>query len=216
MRRIAIAILLLSGVAACNLATPGGKAAGSVDVPSEVPTVTVAWSRVAGASEWTTILYERIGAATALLRASPQDAARYCPGFAALDHSGRQAFYTGLVSIMAKYESGFDPEVRFQERFADSSGGLVVSRGLLQLSIESADAYTGCDPGSAEALHDPGVNLACAAAILNKLVSRDQAIGVVQRGDWKGGAAYWSVLRSNHPRNDEIVRFTQSLPVCTG
>jgi hypothetical protein len=216
MRRAAIAILFLSGAAGCDLATPGGGGAESVAGPKEAPVVTVAWSGVAGASEWTAILYERIGTAAALLEATPQDAVRYCPGFLELDHTGRQAFYTELVSIMARYESGFDPEVRFQESFADSSGSPVISRGLLQLSIESADSYPGCDPESAEALHDPDMNLTCAVAILNRLVARDQAIGIEHGGGWKGGAAYWSVLRSNHPRNDEIVSFTQSLPVCAG
>lgn len=216
IRRGAIAILCLSGAAGCDLTTLGSAETESVAVAADAPALTVAWSGVAGAADWTATLYDRVGAASALVEANPQDAARYCPGFAALDQTGRLAFYTGLVSIMAKYESGFDPEVRFQESFVDSSGRPVISRGLLQLSIESADAYRGCDPGSAEALHDPDVNLTCAVAILNRLMARDQAIGVQLGGDWKGGAAYWSVLRSNHPRNDEIVSFTQSLPVCAG
>jgi hypothetical protein len=216
MRRTAIVILCLWFAGGCTPTVPRGGEGESEAAARNAPVVTVAWSGVAGAADWTAILYERIGAASALLEAQPQDAARYCPGFAALDRAGRQAFYTGLVSIMARYESSFDPEARYQENFPDSSGSLVISRGLLQLSRESADAYPGCDLGSAEALHDPDVNLTCTVAILNRLVARDQAIGVKKDGDWKGGAAYWSVLRSNHPRNDEVVAFTKSLPVCTG
>ena len=50
-----------------------------------------------------------------------------------------------LMVEMARYESGFKPEATYKENFKDSQGRFIISRGLYQLSVESANqkAY-GC------------------------------------------------------------------------
>jgi hypothetical protein len=131
-----------------------------------------AWDHLAEGASWTATLMESLNSrGDRLLAAAPQDATAFCPGFAALDREGRRAFYVGLISKMAEFESGFDPATTFQEAFNDAQGRPVISRGLLQLSIESARAYRGCAPESAEELHDPRTNLTCTVAILQRWMS---------------------------------------------
>lgn len=149
-----------------------------------------------------------------LLATTPTDAQEFCPAFASLDRDGRRQFYLALISSMARYESSFDPSVSFQESFNDAQGNPVISRGLLQLSVESANAYSGCLLDRAEELHDPETNLTCGVAILDRLIGRDQVIGGRVNGRWRGGAAYWSVLRQTSSRRQQITNFTRTIDAC--
>jgi len=78
------------------------------------------------------------------------------------------------LSIMAKYESGFKPETKYTESFKDAKGQLIISRGLFQLSIESANqsAYK-CGIKQAEELHDPFVNITCMVKIAHHWLNKD-------------------------------------------
>jgi len=66
--------------------------------------------------------------------------------------------------------------LQYRERFTDVKGAQVVSRGLLQISIESSQGYQ-CGINDAQQLHSAEQNIRCAARILNKWVARDQSIG---------------------------------------
>jgi Transglycosylase SLT domain len=208
-----IALTLLVALAGCGgtgepAGPAGSPAAGGRDALSVAD-----WDQVPQGTAWTALLETALEEKGAdLLAAEPSDVAEFCPGFAALASKGRQAFYVGLISRMARFESNFNPNTNFTESFPDSQGRPVVSRGLLQLSIESANAYPGCTLENPEQLHDPATNLDCGVVILNRLVSRDQAIGRRVDGRWRGGAAYWSVLRP--PRRAEVSAFTADLEVC--
>lgn len=226
MRYLALLAALLLG--ACQTPPPEAPAAGpgtattetaSQPAPAARPDGTAvavaAWDGRPEAAEWTEIVLRELGASgPELLATEIADADVLCPAYPGLTAAERKLFYLGLLSRMAQFESGFDPATRFTESFADSTGARVVSRGLLQLSIESARGYPGCAPWTAEALHDPAINLHCGVVILNRLVARDRVVGALRDGGWRGGAAYWSVLRQTSPRRAEIEAFTRSLPVC--
>lgn len=135
-----------------------------------------------------------------LTRPSIADSATWCPNFSSLDRAGRLRFFVVLISAMARHESGFDPLVTYGEAFADAKGKQVISRGLLQLSQESANnPRYGCAIGQAEQLHDAPTNLVCGVKILNALVKENgylgSELGSDQRSDFRGGSRYWSVLR---------------------
>lgn len=153
----------------------------------------------------TRLALEELG--TNLLRKEPADAADFCPRFSRLSAAQRKAFYTRLVAAIAKHESSFNPRARYTEAFADREGKPVVSRGLLQLSYESARGYD-CPVESPADLHDPETNLHCGVQVLAKWIVDDNAIGSGKRG----GARYWAVLRE--PKRERIAGLTKALPFC--
>lgn len=107
-----------------------------------------------------------------------------------------------LISIMAKYESSFDPKVKFNE-----TGHLqgVVSRGLLQISQDSANqsAY-GCGIKKADDLHNAEINLKCAVKILAYQAKKS---GTLIDEPKKGCAAYWSVCRKGSGSYPKIMKY---------
>jgi hypothetical protein len=116
---------------------------------------------------------------------------------------------------MAKFESDFDPKSQYKEKFKDSKGRWVISRGLLQLSEESANGY-GCNV-TAQTLHDPKTNLTCGIQILNRWISRDSFFGSStgpSKNNHVGGARYWAVLRSKNESQKKIQSFTKSQKAC--
>ncbi|WP_413582130.1 transglycosylase SLT domain-containing protein [Bdellovibrio sp. HCB288] len=148
-----------------------------------------------------------------LLDVKPADATTFCPKYNSLSYQERKEFWTYLMSQMVKYESNFKPATAYTESFNDSKGNRVVSRGLLQLSIESGNAY-GCGFKSASEVHDPYKNLACGIRILNRWMERDGRIAGKVSGSWKGGARYWSVLRSTNSPYAKITAGTKAISIC--
>jgi hypothetical protein len=220
-------MLLFSALAACA-SNPKHAPTSPPSTPSAPTAIVADWDGVADGAAWTQItLSELRGAGQGLLTTEPADIDAFCPSYRTLDTDQRAAFWVALISGMTRFESTFDPKVRFSEfdncqtdacrqSMLTADSRKVVSRGLLQLSQESANAYRGCSVpvDREESLHDPALNLHCGVVILTRLVTRD---GVISRqdGSWKGGAAYWSVLRPS--RNDslaKIQRFTAATPAC--
>lgn len=126
--------------------------------------------------------------------------------------------YAQLISIMAKFESGYDPKTSYQESFNDSSGKPVVSRGLLQISIASSNqsAYS-CGTKDEQQLHDPLFNLTCATKILNHW-TKDKVLFAKPDANL-GCGRYWSVcrpLKNGKPRSsyEQIVAYIKALPIC--
>jgi hypothetical protein len=146
-----------------------------------------------------------------ILESVPRDISAFCPKYSELDREGRKGVWLMMISAMAKYESDFRPVASLKENFKNSNGDFVVSRGLMQISIESANGF-GCRIGKEIELHDPATNLSCAVRILNRTVMKD---GVVTAHDerWRGGARYWSVLR-RPSRLGPIQQTTRSIASC--
>jgi hypothetical protein len=145
--------------------------------------------------DWSVHTYDAVSeVASVLVSTVPSDYREFCPDYPSLSASERKNFWMYLLSAMAQYESNFRPALTYRESFRDSRGNYVVSRGLLQLSIESGNGY-GCGLKQASDLHDPYTNLECGLRILGRWVARDKRIAG-NSGGWKGGARYWSVLRT--------------------
>lgn len=136
--------------------------------------------------EWSKFAYEGLELyGKEMLAANPMDSSLWC-----LPKEKRKEYYTWLISFMSKFESSHNPKVQYRENFRDGHGDLVISRGLLQLSKESANLY-GCNIKDANELHDPRTNIHCAVRILNRWIVRDKVIA----NEKLGGGRYWSVLR---------------------
>jgi hypothetical protein len=145
----------------------------------------------------------------------PKDVTIFCRAYGGLDTDKRIRFWAGLLSAMAKPESNFKPEAKYVEpHIVDANNQNVVSRGLLQISMESANqkAY-GCNIQKAQDLHGVQVNLNCAARIMRYSVAKDGVIAATSKPA-VGAARYWSVLRAWRSHLGEISGFTQAMEVC--
>jgi|GEM_PF-3103577 hypothetical protein len=182
-----------------------------------------AWSTKNRDGSWTKTAESAV-IRSALVNTVPADIGYFCPSYPNLNRLDRGRFWVGLLSAMAKPESNFKPEASYTERFHDSQGNRVVSRGLLQISIESANQKRyDCDIPYASKLHDPKINLHCGVKILAKWVHTDGVIAKTRGTNGqltpslrqpKGGARYWSTLRGKNGHLRNIADFTRNLPFC--
>ncbi|OBP14278.1 transglycosylase [Rheinheimera sp. SA_1] len=174
-----------------------------------------AWAKNNRDGSWTRSA-ETAVANSPLVRLVPKDILYFCPAYPKLHATERRKFWVGLISAMAKPESNFKPQRFYQEKFRDGKGRPVISRGLLQISIESANQQRyGCDIPYPAKLHDPRINLACGVKILSKWVSTDGVIAKhSQARIHKGGSRYWSTLRPKSGHLRAIADFTRKLPFC--
>jgi len=165
---------------------------------------------------WTVYVYDAVtDYGKDLLASNPEDIKTFCPNYNSLGEEGKKMFWMHLVSSMTEFESGFKPETKFQEGFKDQNGDYIISRGLLQLSIESARGYD-CTLDNAQDLHSAQLNLECGVRIINRWVRRDGRVAGNVDGVWRGGARYWSVLRkrSTSRSHDRIVAKTSTTSIC--
>ena len=149
-----------------------------------------------------------------LVNARPADIAEFCPKYNSLGAQGRKSFWVKLISAIAASESSFNPMARYREpAIVNRSGTNVVSRGLLQLSFESANAYD-CGFTNEEQLHHPRLNIECGVRILSQWIESDGVISARADGEWRGGARYWAVLRSISPKKEIIRRLVYQTSLC--
>jgi hypothetical protein len=176
---------------------------------------TPAWNntRFPERNEWTEHTYKQTqNISVTGLMSDLKDAKDFCPAWSNLDLNDRRGFLTVLLSAMAKYESNFDPNSKFEEGFNDNSGKPVISRGLLQLSVESSNSYD-CKV-TASSLHDPTTNLTCGLRIISRWMVRDKYVGSTVSGSHMGGARYWSVLRGSSGSRPKIREYMRAQAKC--
>lgn len=171
------------------------------------------WTDNNSSSSWSKYTEQAV-ISSLLYKTTPKDIASFCPKYNLLKSESRIQFWIGLVSAMAFFESNFDPQAQYVEKFKDTSGKFIISRGLLQLSIESANQTNySCDIESATDLHKAKVNLTCAVNILSFWVTKDHLISGSD-SDIKGGGRYWSVLRPTGSKLNKIKAITKQLTFC--
>lgn len=177
-----------------------------------------AWARRDQGTNWSSMTAKALTElAQPMLAAHLNDVADFCPKYNSLVKEERAKVWVMIFSMMAFFESSFKSNQPFAEGFKNSRGEVVISRGLLQISSESANSY-GCGIQTEAQLEDPETNLRCGVRIMNSLVSRSNLIhgkltSAVNGNPWAGGARYWSVLRWN--QKDAVIRAaTRRLPQC--
>ncbi|WP_343117025.1 transglycosylase SLT domain-containing protein [Ostreiculturibacter nitratireducens] len=162
------------------------------------------WDHRPEASDWTQATLEALEAEGAVLASTvPADIDTFCPGYSEADQPQREAFWAGLLSAVARYESGWNPSAR-------GGGGRWL--GLLQIAPATAQLH-GCDVSGAEALYDGATNLSCGVRIAATQVGRDGAIVTDGDGGWRGLARDWMPLR-NAEKREEIAAFTRTQGYC--
>ncbi|WP_243730667.1 transglycosylase SLT domain-containing protein [Rubellimicrobium sp. CFH 75288] len=134
-----------------------------------------------------------------LLSQIPRDIGTWCPAYVQAEPSQRAAFWAGLLSALARFESTWNPR-------AVGGGGQWF--GLVQIAPSTARGY-GCEARSGAALTDALANLECAVRIAARTVTRD---GVVAAGGG-GFAADWGPFASASKRQ-EMARWVSSQEYC--
>jgi hypothetical protein len=172
-------------------------------------------AKIKNSKEWTSHVYielDRLG--QDLLDVIPADIVTYCPNYKNLSYEERKKYWIYLISAMVRFESNFDTNVSYKEGFNDSRGKPVISRGLLQISKESANGYE-CGIYDEKNLHDPLINLSCGVRILDRWVSRDGRIAGKVSGKWRGAARYWAVMREGDKTSyKSILSWSKNLNIC--
>ena len=130
----------------------------------------------------------------------PADIETWCPGYADAGWANRRAFWSGLLSAVAKYESSWNPQ-------ASGGGGQWI--GLMQISPAAARHYD-CSATSSKALKDGSANLQCAVQIMAAQVGRD---GVVAGNGRQGIGRDWAPLHASANRA-EMSAWTRQQSYC--
>ena len=161
------------------------------------------WDHQPQAAEWTTRSLVAVAARDDVLASRvPSDIETWCPRYESASLPQRRAFWVGLLSAVAKYESSWNPR-------ASGGGGRYI--GLMQISPRSAKNY-GCEVTSVSGLKDGGANLECAVKLLAYQVERD---GVVAGNGSRGIGRDWMPLRKSAKRA-EMAKWTRSQAYCAG
>ena len=154
-------------------------------VPEALPVMQ--WDHRPEADEWTEATLAALQTEGAeLLSQVPGDIGVWCPGYITADHTERAAFWAGLLSALARFESTWNPQ-------AVGGGGQWF--GLVQISPSTARLY-GCDADSGSELQNGTANLECAVQIASETVTRDGVVAA-NRG---GFAADWGPFMSAEKR----------------
>lgn len=169
---------------------------------SEPTEAVMRWDHRPESDSWTTTTLAALDTHGAnLVNTMPADIDTWCPAYKSANLDGRKAFWTGLLSTLAKHESTWNP---------GAVGGGGKWFGLVQISPATARHY-GCQARSGEALKDGDLNLSCAVRIMDVTVPRD---GVVSQG-MRGVAADWGPFHSSTKRQD-MITWMNAQPYCQG
>ncbi len=175
---VALASLLLAGTACARISE-------DPVVPGVLPVMQ--WDHQPQSAEWTEATLDALRSeGVALLSETPNDISTWCPAYVEGTEDERAAFWAGLLSALARYESTWNEE-------AVGGGGRWI--GLVQIAPATARGY-GCEATTVAELQDGSANLECAVRIAAQTVTRD---GVVAAGGG-GFAADWGPFTSSAKR----------------
>lgn len=172
----------------------------SATVPEEVlpeALPAMAWDHRPEADRWTEATLEALeDEGAVLLSTLPADISTWCPNFAQAVPEDRAAFWAGLFSALARFESTWNP---------DAVGGGGRWFGLVQIDPRTARGYE-CEAQTGEALTDGAANLECAVKIAAHQVST--------RGSVSRGMLDWGPFHSEN-RRTEMREWVSSQDYCS-
>jgi len=161
------------------------------------------WDARPEAPKWTRDTLTALESHDTVLAATvPADIATWCPGYEKASLDDRRAFWAGLMSAVARYESSWNPQ-------AAGGGGRYI--GVMQISPVSAD-YHQCEADTVSELKDGSENLECAAKMMAKAVAMD---GLVVGGGNRGIGRDWMPFRDAAKRA-AMSEWTRTQPYCQG
>lgn len=188
------------------------------------PRVNMLWeaSRRSDGKQWTSYLSKALDkyGQDMIRKTRLSDAAKWCPNYSKLSYGERKEFYAHLINAVGFQESGFKTNLTFDEKtYTNPRSGRIkpdrYSQGLFQISYTSADqdAYKpACRfdyrrdknkdiSNSSLTIYDPKLQIECAVGILNHWVKKDGGLAFGGKGAHRGGARFWSTLRTNSSKS---------------
>jgi soluble lytic murein transglycosylase-like protein len=148
------------------------------------------WDHRPEAQAWTKSTMAAIATEDSNLAARvPADIEGWCPAYEKASIENRRAFWSGLLSAVAKYESSWNPA-------ATAGKGRYI--GVMQISPKSAANYN-CDATTSKLLKDGAANLQCAVKMMARQVGRD---GLVAGDGNRGIGRDWMPLHKKAWRAD--------------
>ena len=179
MRKLLIcAVLLLSGCAEGIM----------LDRTKDDGLPAMGWDARPEAAAWTSATLAAVARYDSVLaNAVPGDIKAWCPAYAKNGLAERRAFWAGVLSALAKPESGWNPR-------ASGGGGRYI--GLLQISPQTARS-NGCAATSAKGLKDGAANLTCGVQIMARQLGQD---GVVAGNGRRGLGRDWGPINKSASR----------------
>jgi len=188
-RCLTVAMTALSFTVGCVPSDPASAALRALGLAGPDAPAT-RWDHRPEAPVWTSAATMAVASEDAALALRvPGDIASFCPAYPDASLADRRAFWVGLLSAIAKYESSSNPN-------ASGGGGRYI--GLMQISPLTATSY-GCAATSRAALQDGAANLACAVRIVSYHVEKDAV--VAGRGN-RGAGRDWMPLRNSGKRGE--------------
>lgn len=198
MRGKVLKTVLVAGLALAAAGCGGGARLSASSAAHPLPAMR--WDHRPEAVDWTRAALGALEShGAALPQSLPADIEGFCPGYERASQAERRAFWAGLISALAKYESTWNPR-------AVGGGGRWF--GLVQIAPGTARGH-GCRAQSGAALQEGGANVSCAVRIMARTVTRD---GVVAQGG-RGVAADWGPMNSAGKRA-EIAAWTRRQSYC--
>lgn len=239
-KAVAVSAILLAMVLASGCSKSGSGSSASTTPPTDQKTdpnltpgptaspykpVGLMWetSSKPEREKWSAYLHNIILFRWNTLLQGAEDMDLFCPNFHNLSNDERANAWAALFVGVAKYESAYDPTMRFHESTMGTDSVTkqpVYSEGLLQLSYQDIRGYSFCefdwttdsklaktDPD--KTIFDPYKNLDCGVGIMTRQLARSGQITVSTN-------AYWSTLRSGGKYNkiSQISAMVKALPFC--
>jgi hypothetical protein len=157
---------------------------------------------------WSTKLLELVSTHKARLDQGNPNV--FISGYDGLSADLQRKFWAELIVAMAKFESSWNPNDVYHE--PPPLG--INSVGLLQLSLpDGANYHLQPALNNENQLKDALINLEWSVQILAHLLARDKVVASSTNGKFRGGAAYWSVLRAGHKIDQIIALVKANVPV---
>lgn len=181
--------------------------------PVEVQTPKLSWEIKEGRETWTQKVKQEINANYDAFDLT-KDQLDFCPNYNRLMRPERVYVWAEMVSLIAKYESNWNPATVFGEPPPLN----VDSIGLLQLSYEDKAYAKFCDLSrQSNSLKNPIKNLECGVRIMAYWMKKDGF--VTSKLQNVGLGRYWSTMRplkKGKPRESftKIKAAMNALPMC--
>lgn len=173
--------------------------------------------------QWSFAAIEIVTNSSLSLKLGAKDVTDFCPQYARKTDVEKINFWAYLVSVIAKYETGFSKT----KRVIHESGGTdpvtqlpAYREGLLNVSYADTINYKGCQfdwnkdrnllpNSSAKTIYDPIKNIRCGISILDAQIASTGKIATDK-------GAYWLSLnpKAKAKKIKEISTLTKSLQAC--
>jgi len=190
-----IGLMAMTGLVSCGSVDTLRKELVSRDSADQ--SFSMGWDHRPEADQWTQVTMNALQQHGANLPAMvPGDIETWCPHYPEASNVERRAFWTGLLSALAKFESTWNPQ-------AVGGGGLWI--GLVQIDPRTAKGH-GCEAQTVAALKDGAANLRCAVRIAAHQVPR-------RGGTVSSGMRDWGPFHHDYSRSD-MASWTRSQPYC--